>query len=260
GQRSQTWHFPSRTECTVCHNMAAKYMLGLQTLQINRDHEYGGVTANQLRTFEHIGLFTRSLPAPPEELPRLVDYRDASQDLNLRARAYLHANCSHCHRKWGGGNAEFQLLATLELAETGTLGVRPGQGTFNLVNARILAAHDPYRSVLFYRMSTVGLGRMPRIGSGVVDEAGVRLIHDWIARLPGPGLGPDPPSQAAARTAAAVNQLRAADGAPAAELHRRIDPLLASMGAALRLAHALGDETFPARVRDVVVARAAASD
>ena len=24
GKRQQTWHFPSRTECTICHNMAAK--------------------------------------------------------------------------------------------------------------------------------------------------------------------------------------------------------------------------------------------
>src|SRR5262249_11732521 len=130
GKRQQTWHFPSRAECTVCHNMAAKYALGVQTLQVNRDHDYGGVVANQLATFEHVRLFTRPRPAPPEELPRLADYGDRSQDLNLRARAYLHANCSHCHRKWGGGNAEFQLLATLELGDTGTVGVRPAHGTF----------------------------------------------------------------------------------------------------------------------------------
>jgi hypothetical protein len=28
--------------------------------------------------------------------------------------------------------------------------------------------------------SITGLGRMPWIGSRVVDEAGVKLIHDWI--------------------------------------------------------------------------------
>lgn len=178
GKRTQTWHVPSRTECTACHNMAAKYVLGVQTLQLPR---------NQLKLFEDLGLFTLSLPAPVEELPRLADYRDARQDLNLRARAYLHANCAHCHRKWGGGNAEFQLLATLDLADTGTL-VRPGQGTFNIANARVLAPHDPYRSVLLYRMSTLGPGRMPRIGSSVVDDAGVNLLHDWLASLPGPGI------------------------------------------------------------------------
>jgi uncharacterized repeat protein (TIGR03806 family) len=257
GQRQQTWHFPSRTECTVCHNMAAKYVLGVQTLQINTDHSYGGVTANQLRTFAHIGLFTKPLPAPPEELPRLVDYRDGAQDLHLRARAYLHANCSHCHRKWGGGNAEFQLLATLDLAETGTAGVRPGQGAFNIANARVLAPHDPYRSILFYRMATLGPGRMPRIGSGVVDVAGVKLIHDWIAALPGTGVAADAPSRTSAKNTAAVNQLR---DASADDLPRRIDPLLASTGTALQLMRAVGEADFPARVRDVVVARATQSD
>jgi uncharacterized repeat protein (TIGR03806 family) len=257
GQRQQTWHFPSRTECTVCHNMAAKYALGMHTLQVNRDHDHGGGAANQLRTFERLGLFTRPLPAPPEELPRLVDYRDGAQNLNLRARAYLHANCSHCHRKWGGGNAEFQLLATQDLSDTGALGVRPGQGAFNIPNARVLAPQDPYRSILYYRAAKLGPGRMPRIGSNVVDEAGIQLLHDWIAQLPGAGMLRDAPARERAKITAAVNQLRAAKDAPADELQRRIEPLLASTSAALQLAHALGDDGFPSRVRDAVTTRAA---
>jgi putative heme-binding domain-containing protein len=235
--------------------MAAKYALGTQTLQLNRDHDYGGVVANQLRTFDHVGLFTKPLPAAPEELPRLVDYRDAGAELNLRARSYLHANCSHCHRKWGGGNADFQLLATLDLAETGTVGARPTQGSFNLPNARIVAPHDPYRSVLFYRMSKLGPGRMPRIGSGVVDEAGVKLIHDWIAQLPGTGLVGDAAGRAQAADAAAVDRLRSGGD----DLAKQIDAVFGSPSAALRLTFALGDEGFPAKVRDAVVARAAES-
>jgi putative heme-binding domain-containing protein len=264
GKRQQTWHFPSRTECIACHNMAAKYVLGLQTVQANRDHDYDGVVANQLRTFDHLGLFTKPLPAPPDELPRLLDYREGtdkarSSPLNLRARSYLHANCSHCHRKWGGGNTEFQLLATLDLAETGTYGVRPAHGTFNIANARILASGDPYRSVLFYRMAALGPGRMPRIGSNMVDEAGVRLIHDWIAQLPAAGLVEDVASRASARDAAAVDRLAAA-GAKAEDLNRQIDPLLASTGSALRLMQALGDEAVPQSVRAAAVARATQSD
>lgn len=259
GRRQQTWHFPSRTECTVCHNMAAKYVLGLQTLQVNKEHDYGGVTANQLATFEQLGLFTRPLPTSPEEIPRLVDYRDRSQDLDLRGRAYLHANCSHCHRKWGGGNADFQLLASLELAETGTVGVRPGQGTFHIADAGVIAPRDPYRSVLFYRMATLGPGRMPRIGSTVVDDAGVKLIHDWIRQLPGAGIVSGAPFRNSAKVTAAVDELRSMGDAPPEELHRRIDPLLESTSAALRLMDALADESFPAEVRDAVVDRATQS-
>ena len=50
--------------------------------------------------------------------------------------------------------------------------------------ARIIAAGDPYRSVLMYRMSKLGYARMPYIGSNVVDSFGVSLIEQWIRSLP----------------------------------------------------------------------------
>jgi hypothetical protein len=41
----------------VCHSRAANYVLGLTELQMNKDHNYGKVTDNQMRTLEHLGLF-----------------------------------------------------------------------------------------------------------------------------------------------------------------------------------------------------------
>ncbi len=184
GQRRQKWHFPSRAECTLCHTMSAKFILGVNTPQMNRDHNYGGVVANQLRTLEHLGVFTKPLPAPPEELKRLVDHEDESEALDLRARSYLHSNCSHCHRKWGGGNSGFQLLAALPLTETGTLEAPPMHGDFGIAGARIVVPGAPERSVLHHRMTLLGLGRMPHVASSVVDEVGVRLIDRWIKQLP----------------------------------------------------------------------------
>jgi mono/diheme cytochrome c family protein len=180
GTHEQKWHFPSRTECTMCHTVTAKYALGLNTLQMNKDHDYGGVIANQLATLEHLGIFDRKLPATPDKLPSLVDYRDTKADLNARARAYLHANCSHCHRKWGGGNAEFQLLATMPLDQLGIVNTRAGQGNFD---PRILVPGAPDRSLIPYRMGKVGLGRMPHIASNVVDEKATKMIEEWIKQL-----------------------------------------------------------------------------
>jgi glucose/arabinose dehydrogenase len=57
--RSQKWHFPSRSECMVCHSRAAEWVLGLTELQMNKDHDYGGCVDNQLRVFEHLGLFNK---------------------------------------------------------------------------------------------------------------------------------------------------------------------------------------------------------
>jgi uncharacterized repeat protein (TIGR03806 family) len=183
GERKVNWRFPSRTECALCHTMAAKYILGVTTLQMNKDHDYGGVIANQLATLEHLGILKTPLVKRPAELPRLVDYQDASQDLHLRARSYLHANCAHCHRTWGGGNAEFELHASIPLTETKTVNARPGQGEFNLADPRIIAPGAPERSLVLHRMQLTGLGRMPHIASREVDEGAVQLLREWILKL-----------------------------------------------------------------------------
>ena len=183
GVRKQKWRFPSRAECTLCHTMSAKYVLGVNTLQMNKDHNYGGAVANQLDTLNHIGLFKKPITKPTKTLPKLVDYRDQSKPLAKRARAYLHANCAHCHRKWGGGNAEFQLLATLKLKDTGTVNIKPGQGAFKLKNARLLVPGSPERSLIYHRMQLKKLGRMPHIASHVIDKEGSELIRKWIASL-----------------------------------------------------------------------------
>ena len=184
GASEQTWRFPSRAECTLCHTTAAKYILGINTLQMNKDHDYGGVVANQLRTLDHLGVFTQPLPAAPEKLARLVDYGDPDLETELRARSYLHANCSHCHVKWGGGNADFQLIGSMPLAQTGIVDTIAAHGGFDLEQPRLVVPGHPNRSIIPHRMAMLGLGRMPHIASNVVDEEGVRLVREWIRSLP----------------------------------------------------------------------------
>jgi mono/diheme cytochrome c family protein len=57
GIRKQMWHYPSRTECMVCHSRAANFVLGLSEIQMNKEHDYGKVRDHQLRTLEHLGVF-----------------------------------------------------------------------------------------------------------------------------------------------------------------------------------------------------------
>jgi hypothetical protein len=62
GVKMQQWHYPSRTECMLCHSRASNYVLGLCTVQLNHDFDYkavlgeGHAADNQLRTLEHLGL------------------------------------------------------------------------------------------------------------------------------------------------------------------------------------------------------------
>lgn len=181
----QTYRLPSRIECSLCHTQAAKFALGVNTMQMNREHDYDGIKANQLTTLAHIGIFDKPLPASTDKLPKLADYNDESLPLDTRARAYLHSNCAHCHVKWGGGNAEFKLVATLPLEELGIANVPPGHGTLGVAEGKLLVPGAPDKSLIAHRMKITGLGRMPHIGSRVPHETAIDLLNQWIAGLPG---------------------------------------------------------------------------
>jgi putative heme-binding domain-containing protein len=188
GKRTQTWHYPSRTECLKCHNPWAGNTLSFTPAQLDRDHDYSSVADNQLRAFRHVGIITPAHnPDADEPLTgpaKLVNPYNTAADLNERARSYLQVNCSHCHQFGAGGTADIELRRDIPLDQMKTLEVRPVQGTFDIAGAQILAPGDPYRSVLYYRMAKLGPGRMPHVGSDVIDERGLRLIHDWIRQLP----------------------------------------------------------------------------
>ena len=203
GRRKQTWHYPSRAECMVCHSRAAGFVLGLSTPQLNRAHDYGGVTDNQLRTYEHLGLlkvkvpppklksgepkppdgFTNALPERPDKLLAMVDPGDAAASLDLRARSYLHANCSHCHVEAGGGNAAFSISFTTKRDAVKLIGIAPLHDKFGNPDALLVAPGQPEQSLLVNRVERLGPGRMPPLASSLVDEAAAKLLREWILHL-----------------------------------------------------------------------------
>lgn len=191
GMKSQTWHYPSRAECMVCHSRAANFVLGLQTEQMNRDQHYGDRVDNQLRTLAHIGVIRTSgkqadLPKRPQDFPSYADPYDNTKPLEDRARAYLHTNCAICHQWAGGGNAAIDLLSKTPLDKMKLVDVPPLHNKFDITDARLIAPGDPQRSVLLHRMKLRGRGQMPPIASSQVDEPAVRLLQEWIRSLPQP--------------------------------------------------------------------------
>ncbi len=179
----QTWRFPSRAECMSCHSRAANFVLGFGAVQLNREHDYGDTVDNQLRTLSHIGLLKMPVSEPIPEMFQLVDPYDETQDLNARARSYLHTNCSVCHVAAGGGNARMELQAFTETAEMQLISARPQHATFNIDNAMLVAPGKPEHSVLMQRLQLRGRGQMPPLVSTVVDHQAVKLMHDWIAAM-----------------------------------------------------------------------------
>jgi uncharacterized repeat protein (TIGR03806 family) len=189
--RQQTWYYPSRKDCLTCHTANAGGVLGVKTRQIDRPLKYpSGIVDNQLRAWNHIGLFVPELK--PEDIgryPKLAASTDASRTLEDRARSYLDANCSQCHRP-GGTVANFDARYVTPLAEQALIDgpVLIDQG---IDHPRVIAPHDIWRSIAYMRVNTDGDIKMPPLARETIDNRGVRLLGDWIDAMPGrPVLAP----------------------------------------------------------------------
>ncbi|WP_166822942.1 PQQ-dependent sugar dehydrogenase [Thalassoroseus pseudoceratinae] len=184
GIREQKWHFPSRTECMVCHSRAAGFTLGLSTGQMDKSHDYGSIQENQLTVLEQLGLVNKPVKKP--KFQSLVDPHDKSADLTRRVKSYLHANCAQCHVRAGGGNSQIELSFGTPLEKMNIVDVKPMHHKFDLPEPRLVAPGEPERSVLLHRMKIRGPGQMPQLATFHQDEQAVKLLTEWIQSLPQP--------------------------------------------------------------------------
>ena len=175
---TRDWTFPSRADCATCHNAAAGFVLAVRTDQLNRDFAYAPMTDNQLRAWNHIGLFDRNIGAASQydALPDPL----GTADLTGRARAYLDVNCAGCHRPAGPTAVNIDLRAGTAETSMNLFDVTPSDGSLNLPDERRAVAGVKESSTLWERMRRRDSYAMPPLGSHMVDDAGVTLIGDWI--------------------------------------------------------------------------------
>jgi uncharacterized repeat protein (TIGR03806 family) len=182
---NQEYVVPNKNQCANCHSRSDKlHMLGLTTAQLNRESlEEPG--RNQLELWQSAGMIAGDL-GDAALLPA-YDKPFVSGSLDGQARAYLHGNCSHCHRTGGdAGVTGLWLLASV--TDDYRLGickgpVAAGAGTGSL-HYDILPGH-PERSIMPFRMSSVDPEiKMPEIPNLIADQQGLALIESWIAAMP----------------------------------------------------------------------------
>ncbi len=192
GNRTQIWYYPSREDCLTCHTANAGGVLGVKSRQMNRRITYpSGVTDNQLRAWNHVGLFDPKLDdSELAAIPRLADANDNTRTVEDRARSFLDANCSQCHRP-GGTVVSFDVRYDTPLSRQGLIDGRVliDEG---IDRARIVAPNDIWRSILLMRLNTTDTFKMPPLARMTIDQASVQLLSDWIHSLPGPPVL-DPP-------------------------------------------------------------------
>lgn len=192
GVSNRVWTIPSRANCLSCHNDNAENVLGVRTHQLNGDLTYPstGVTDNQLRTWNNLGIFSSTLnEASIPGYPHSVEVTDGSASLELRVRSYLDANCAHCHQPNGvGANFDARLATSLNQQNlvNGSL-----QGSYGLSNEAVVKPMDHTRSILYLRDNSVESDAMPPLGKSVIDADYISVLKNWIETLD-PGCDPVP--------------------------------------------------------------------
>lgn len=182
----QQWIFPSESQCIQCHTNAAGGSLGLETAQLNRTFAYPqtGRTANELFTLNHIAMLTPPITDPAAQ-PAMPDPTDTAAPLADRARAWLHTNCSQCHRP-SPTPSTMDLRYATALSQTNACGVAPQSGDLGLgAAARLIAPGSAANSIIVNRANRRDANAMPPVGSNQIDAAGVDLLTQWINGLAG---------------------------------------------------------------------------
>src|SRR5690606_22857342 len=113
------WQYPGRSDCFACHTSAAGGTLGLEVAQLDDATLDALLSGGYLdrRIPDRATLRATSRP------PLLDPLGDGA--IAPRARSYLHANCSGCHRPGGPGRGGMDLRFETPFASMAVCDVEP---------------------------------------------------------------------------------------------------------------------------------------
>lgn len=191
-QTVSNYRIPSHAECLICHKtmqtvggtvVEMPMPIGPKPQNLNNIYNYGNESKNQLTKWVEFGYLDSS--NLPSDIQTVVDYKDASQSLELRVRSYLDINCAHCHKENSHCDYRPIRLAFNETTNPENLGICvPSVEFVEPWITSIVAPQNTERSMMYYRMSTNDPAyMMPLVGRSVTHTEGIQLIEEWINSL-----------------------------------------------------------------------------
>lgn len=175
-KRTISYAVPNANQCKGCHvSGTAMTPIGPKVRNLDDGH--------QLQALAQAGMLSGKTQAVR---PMPVWDRPESGTVASRARAYLDANCGHCHNKAGPADTSGLWLDWDQPADTNLgIGKRPtaaGRGSVGLDFA--IKPGDPAASYLVARMASTEPGiAMPELSRSMTHEEGVALVSQWIREM-----------------------------------------------------------------------------
>lgn len=181
-----THDVPSTIDCQNCHLDVRDVLIGVSALQLaSRGSSAGAAKEPAVEALVRRGWLSHALP-PELDVPGEGAVREAL--------GYLHGNCGHCHNDEARRLAEqsrlrLRLLAAQRTPEvtglyTTTIGTRMAHTLPGVTD--VVVPGEPSQSGLWARMARRDAFAMPPLATEEVDEAGLRIVADWIRTLPRP--------------------------------------------------------------------------
>ena len=189
GVQAISYVVPDANQCAGCHtpDHTSKELLplGPRGWQLNRPYAYNGGLEDQLEHWVAAGILSGIA-----ENPRAgVRWRDPGEaTLRERAKAYLDANCAHCHNPAGAAdtsalhlNIDAPVDRNYGICKTPVaVGRGSGDRAYDIYPGR------PDESIIVYRMQhTDPAIAMPELGRSAVHAEGVEVISHWISTMNG---------------------------------------------------------------------------
>jgi uncharacterized repeat protein (TIGR03806 family) len=169
-----SYRIPNKNQCKTCHSLnGAVVPIGPKARNL------APAVLDRLAS-------AGKLAGVPEVDYPMPEWRDDTARTAALARAYLDANCAHCHQP-GGGASNSGLDLRWEQQDPFAIGVNKhpvaaGRGAGGMLVS--IEPGNPDASIIVHRMNSNEPGvAMPELGRSSVDHKAVALIRRWIAEM-----------------------------------------------------------------------------